>query len=174
MADDIPTIEDNPQAALESFIRELETYYYDWYDKATTRDYMLWSVAQAVSLLAGFATALVAAVLRQEQFGSWSVGRTAFIVLPLLGSLASTFLVQSRIVELESLREKGRETIQRLANKARANFAAASSPKEYTELHRALVAELSALEQEQSRGFQRIVPKVLSFHSYGAPGRREH
>lgn len=91
------------------------------------------------------------------------------MLLPLVGSLASTFLVQSRIADLEALREKGRETIQRLANEARVNFAAALLPEEYTEIHRALVSEVGGLEQEQSRGFQRIVPKALAFRSQGAP-----
>ena len=50
MADDIPEIADTPKAALESFIRELETYYYTWYDKAATRNYYTWFVPQALSL----------------------------------------------------------------------------------------------------------------------------
>jgi hypothetical protein len=129
-------------------------------------------VAQGLSLVSGFATAVLAALLREDQFRSWGTGHITLVVLPLLGSLASTFLVQSRIAELEALREKGRETIQRLANEARVNFAAASSPEQYTEIHRRLVAEVSTLEQEQSRGFQRIIPKPLAFGSHGAPRTR--
>ena len=100
MKDDIPEIVDNPKAALESFIRELETYYYPWYDGTSTRNYYVWFVAQAMSLLAGFATALIAALLGTEQFKSWSTGRILLVVLPVLGSLASTYLLQSRIGEL--------------------------------------------------------------------------
>lgn len=172
MADDIPEIADNPKDALESFIRELETFYYRWYDRAATRTYYTWFVAQALTLLSGFVTALVAALLREEQFKTWGAGHIALVVLPLLGSLASTFLVQSRIADLEALRERGRETVQRLANDARVNFAAASSREEYTEIHRALVTEVSALEQEQSRGFQRIIPKALAFGSHGTPRKK--
>jgi hypothetical protein len=172
MADDIPEIRDNPKAALESFIRELEVFYYPWYDRATNRNYRTWSVAQAFSLASGFATAVLAALLYEDQFRSWRAGHIILVLLPLLGSLASTFLVQSRIAELEALRERGRETVQRLANEARVNFAAASSPEQYTEIHRKLVSEVSALEQEQSRGFQRIVPKALAFRSHGAPRTR--
>jgi len=80
--------------------------------------------------------------------------------------------MQPRIAELEALRERGRETVQRLANVARVDFAAASSPEQYTEIHRMLVSEVSTLEQEQSRGFQRIVPKALAFRSHAAPRTR--
>lgn len=172
MAKDIPQIEDNPKAALESFIRELETFYYPWYDDATTRNYYTWFVAQGLSLVSGFATAVLAALIRQDQLRSWGTVRVTLVVLPLLGSLASTFLMQSRIAELEALRERGRETVQRLANVARVDFAAVSSPEQYTEIHRMLVSEVSTLEQEQSRGFQRIVPKALAFRSHAAPRTR--
>jgi hypothetical protein len=169
VADDTPEVEDNPKAALQSFICELEDFYYPWYDSAATRNYYSWFVAQAFSLVSGFATAVLAALLHQDQFRSWSTGHIILVVLPLLGSLASTFLVQSRIADLEALRESGRETVQRLANEARVNFAAASSPEQYTKIHTRLVSAVSALEQEQSRGFQHIVPKALSFRSHGTP-----
>lgn len=169
MADDIPVIADNPKTALQSFIVEMESYYYPWYDAATTRNYYTWFSAQALSLVSGFATALLAALLHEEQFKIWGVGHIAVVVLPLIGSLASTFLVQSRISDLEALREKGRETVQRLSNEARVNFAAASTPEQYTALHHALVSAISNLEQEQSRSFHRIIPKALAFGSHGAP-----
>jgi hypothetical protein len=54
VADDIPEIADTPKAALELFIRELETFYYTWHEKAATRNYHTWFVAQAVSLISGF------------------------------------------------------------------------------------------------------------------------
>jgi hypothetical protein len=171
VADEIPAIADNPKAALESFITELETYYYPWYDRATTHNYWAWVVAQAVSVLSGFVAALLAALASEELLRYWNVTRALLIALPLIGALASSFLVQSRIAEMEALREKGRETIQRLANEARANFAAASSPEQYTTIHRTLVSEVSILEQEQSRGFQRIIPKALAFRS-SAPRTR--
>jgi hypothetical protein len=39
MANEIPEIAENPKAALAAFITELETFYYSWYDSATTRNY---------------------------------------------------------------------------------------------------------------------------------------
>jgi hypothetical protein len=163
--DAIPKIEDNPKAALESFIRELEEYYYPWYDSATTRNFYAWSIAQALALVSGFATSILAVLLQNERFKSWGTGQVLLVLLPIVGSLASTFLIQSRIAELEALRERGRETIQRLANEARVEFAAASLPEQFSEIHRKLVSDVSTLEQEQSRTFQRIIPKALSFRS---------
>jgi len=163
MAQEIPEVEDNPKAALLSFITELETFYLPWYERASSRSYQAWFWAQAVSLVSGFATAILAALLRPEQGQYWRVLHGFIIVLPLLGSLASAFLVQTRIIEIEALREQGRETIQRLANEARIDFAAARESAQYTEIHRALAAQVSALEQEQARGFLRIIPKALSF-----------
>jgi hypothetical protein len=52
--------------------------------------------------------------------------------------------------------------------KTRVNFATASLPAEYTDIHPALVAAVATLEQEQSRGFQRIIPKALAFRSQKA------
>lgn len=172
MSDDDLEIADTPKAALASFITELETYYYPWYDSATSRNYYTWFVAQALSLVSGFGTAVIAALLHDDQFKSWGAGHIALVVLPLVGSLASTFLVQSRVAEMEALREAGRETIQRLANHARADFAAAASPEDYTKLHRSLAAEVSTLERDQSRAFQRIIPKPLTFGAQGAPRRK--
>jgi len=172
MADEIPKIEETPKAALASFIAELEEYYYPWYDSETNRLYYFWTGAQWLALISGFASALLAACLKGEQISDWGYGRIALIVLPLLGSLASTFIVQSRVGELEALRESGRETIQRLANQARVDFAAATSPEQFTEVHRDLVTAVSALEKEQSRGFQRIVPKMMAFSSQKPPQRK--
>jgi hypothetical protein len=90
MDDVIPEIADSPKAALASFITELETFYYSWYDSATTRNYYAWFVAQAISLLAGFAAAVVAAFVHADQLNTWGVWRGLLIALPLLGSLAST------------------------------------------------------------------------------------
>ena len=158
MADQIPRLEDTPKEALASFIGELDTRYYDWYDTETDLAYYLWRGAQWVAWLSGIAAAFIAALLRDQQFIDWGFGRIALIALPLIGSLASTFIVQSRIADLESLRETGREAVQRLANQARVEYAAATSPEQYTEIHRELVAEVSALEKEQNRVFHRLAP----------------
>jgi len=77
--------------------------------------------------------------------------------------LASTYLVQSRIAELEALREKGRQGIQRLAAQARADFAAAATPQQLSEIHKNLIAAVTALEEEQARGFNALIPRQVAF-----------
>jgi hypothetical protein len=167
MSPSIPEIVTDPRAALATYIRELEEHYYPWYDSAASRNYFLWSIAQAIALLSGFATALIAALLRDDQFQTWAFGRTLLIVIPLVGSLASVFLVQSRIVELEALRERGRQEIQRLAAEARANYASATTPEKLLEIHQALISAVAALELEQARGWQSLIPKQVSFKRQG-------
>jgi len=171
MKDQVIEVADDPKVALVDFILDLENNYYPWYESAATRNYYAWFIAQAVSLLAGFATAVLAAFVHGEQLNTWGVRRGILIVLPLLGSLASTYLLQSNVAEMEDHRETGRETIQTLVNEARVDFAAAKSPENYTRIHRALAAKVSALEKQQRRGFRRIVPKVVSF---SAPANKEH
>ena len=84
-------------------------------------------------MVAGFGTAIIAGLLHDEHFKDFGWGRIALIVLPTLGSLASTFLVQIRVRELLGLRERGRQDIQHLIGAAEARFAAVSSPSEYSE-----------------------------------------
>ena len=66
MTKQAPEIADDPKAALRSFIEELETSYYSWYDSATNVAYYGWFVAQALALLSGFATAVLAAMLSKD------------------------------------------------------------------------------------------------------------
>jgi len=158
-------IQSDPKAAVAAYIHDLEGAYYPWYESATNRNYYCWFIAQAISLLSGFGAALTAALLSERQFGSWSGGRVALVALPILGSLASTYLVQSRIADLEALRERGRETIQRLSSEARARFASIVDADEYTQLHLHLVDAVSKLESEQARWFRAIIPEQLTFSS---------
>lgn len=176
MNETIPPIADDPKEALAQYIDDLERNYYPWYERAMTRNYYCWFTAQAVSLLSGFATSLVAAIFDPSQISSWGLVRVSLVVMPLIGSLASTYLVQARVAELEALRENGRQTIQRLANDARLQFATASAPQDYTEIHKNLLQQVTDLEEEQSRTFQRLVPKQMSFGSSNRPfgNRRSH
>jgi hypothetical protein len=151
-------IPDNPKAACENYIKELETLYYPWYAAVASRHYYFWCILQAVATLAGFAAAILAALVKKEQFEDFGWGRISLIVLPFVGSLASTFLVQLRIRSLLGLRERGRQAFQHLIEQGMARFAAASSPADYTQIHTWLVEQAAAIEREQSRGFFQIAP----------------
>ena len=107
-------IPDNPKAACENYIEELETLYYPWYDKVASRHYYFWCILQAIATMAGFITAILASLLKPDQLDGFSWGRIALIVLPFIGSLASTLLIQIRIRQLLGLRERGRQAFQHL------------------------------------------------------------
>jgi hypothetical protein len=172
MKEPIPKIESDPKAALESYIRELEEFDYPWYQRAVTRNLRYWAIAQGIALISGFATALIAAFVKSDPGTGFTVGRGFLIAVPIIGSLASVFLVQLRIAEFEALREVGRVTIQRLASQARADFAAATTPTQFSELHWALIAAVSQLEEQQGRAFQGLLPRILSFsHQHPMQGQ---
>jgi hypothetical protein len=163
MTESIPKIESDPRSALESYIHELEGIYLPWYEHAVNRNLRYWATAQGIALLSGFATALIAAFVKSDPGAGFTVGRGFLIAVPIVGSLASVFLVQSRIAEFESLREVGRLTIQHLTSQARCDFAAAETSAQFSQLHRTLIAAVNQLEERQGRAFQALIPKVLSF-----------
>jgi hypothetical protein len=151
---------DNPKDALADYINELSQDYYAWYDRAAARNYVMWTIAQGVAVAAGIATALIAALIREEQFKNFSAFRIALIVIPVIGSLASTFLLQTRVRDLMGLRERGRQEIQALITRARTEFAAASTPERFTTIHRDIATSVSRIEKEQTVGFFAVVPEM--------------
>jgi hypothetical protein len=116
--------------ALEVFILHLAAVYYPWYERAVARNHYLWLSGQMIALLAGFGTGLLAALLTEEQFRGLQAGRIALIVLPVLGSVASTVL-----------------------NDARKAFAAASSELECKAIHEELNRKTEKIEKSQSVSF---------------------
>lgn len=159
MANSEKALADNPKAALEAYINDLEEIYDPWYESEADRYFYFWNVAQFVAIVSGFGTSVLAALLKTDQVGSFSWGRILLIVLPFLGSLASTSLIQMRVLELLGLRERGRQRIQYLIETGMVRFAAATTPVEYTEIHNWLIAEVATLEREQSRGFFHMIRK---------------
>jgi hypothetical protein len=153
-------IESDPKAALASYIQELEDTYYPWYDGATNSNYRIWSIAQGTAIVAGLLTAAVAALTNEDAFRSFGWIRILLVTLPLLGAFASSFLVQTRVRDLFTLREQGRQTVQAIASQARAEFAAATSPERYSTIHRDLVAKITLLEKDQNVGFFSVVPDL--------------
>jgi hypothetical protein len=139
--------------ALEVFILHLAEVYYPWYGRSVSRNYYLWLSSQMIALLAGFGTAVLAALLTEEQFRGLQAGRIALIVLPILGSVASTVLIQSRVNARWALREAGRIAFQTLVNDARKDFAAASSEAECKAIHEKLNHKTAEIEKSQSMSF---------------------
>jgi phosphate/sulfate permease len=69
-----------------------------------------------VALISGVVASVLAAAADKDDIGSLGRIRTALIVLPLIGAVASSLLAQTRVKELLGLRESGRETMQRLVS----------------------------------------------------------
>src|SRR5262245_52911716 len=109
MKTELPSIPDDPKAALSDYITELKNEYCKWYDMASDRNYKMWALAQGCTVLAGVASSLLAALMNEQQFRDYGWLRIALIVTPLVGTLASTFLIQTRVRDLLALREFGRE-----------------------------------------------------------------
>jgi hypothetical protein len=74
------------------------------------------------------------------------------MILPVIGTLASTIAANAKITARWALREQGRQACQRLVDVGRQRFAAASTPAEYAEIHAELVKDMSAIERVQSEG----------------------
>jgi hypothetical protein len=76
------------------------------------------------------------------------------ILLPALGSAATTVAVQSKLYERYQLREKGRLAVQSLYNEGRVKFAAASNDTQsYSAIHAELAKRLEQIENEQGTSF---------------------
>jgi len=87
--------------------------------------------------------------------------RTFLILLPLLSTLAALFLMQTRIRDLLSLRERGKQDIRTIIDYGLAEFAAVKDYEQrYTTIHRDLVEKMDKIDKEQSKGFFTIVPEI--------------
>jgi hypothetical protein len=139
-----------PQDALEVLLVELDEQYYPFFARATRR--LLWSclVLQNVALLSGFVTAIMAAVVTDEAFRSYSWIRVALICLPALGAALSTVMVQARLQERLQLREEGRRAIQEMLNEGRRRFASATKSEEFSEIHQDLNKQIDELFRAQA------------------------
>jgi hypothetical protein len=148
---------DSPIAALQAYVEDLKTDYYPWYLRATNLHSWLWAIGQGVAIVASLSAALVAALTTQQQFAEYTRG--VLVVLPLVGTFASSLVLQTKVRELLSLRERGRERIQTLISMAQADFADAhGDDKKVTAIHKALVESVSQLEREQSLEFFAVAP----------------
>lgn len=159
MAGSLRDIPDNPKDALASYILELRQHYYPWYASHSRRHSQFLAIGQGVAIVAGMLASVLAASVTKEMMIQFGFIKTALVVLPLIGTLASSFLAQARVRELLALRERGRERIQALVSQAEADYAAAADDDaKLTAIHSALVAEVSQLEQHQAVEFLVVAP----------------
>lgn len=144
-------LEDNPKEALEAYLKYMWTGYNKWYEKAVRDNQRLWLFTQSVAILAGFGTAVLAALSNETWFQN-AVWRVILTILPLIGTLAGTISATSKVAAKWALREQGRQAIQQLVDSGRQQFAAATTPAEYSAIHASLVKNVSAIEASQAEG----------------------
>jgi hypothetical protein len=153
-----------PHDAFWQYILELERDYQTWYQRSSRRTKWGWGLGQGITLTAGFAASLLAALTSADVFTHSGWVRAALVFLPALGAIASSLVSQTRVRELLTVRERGREAIQALISRARADYAAsANDPARCHELHAALVSAVSELERQQATDFFLTAPGADSF-----------
>jgi len=136
---------------LKHFVDELHSGYEMWYAKSVRRVMLGYSFLQALSLLSGFLTSILTALTTKETFGtSW---RVVLIILPSIGSLAATVLLQFRVYDLWHLREDARIAFQDLVNEGRKRLAAARNEKECFDIYESLHKKATIIENEQKTRF---------------------
>ncbi len=143
-------LQEKPKEALEAYILYLQSSYARWYARSVSRNLWAWSILQTILMLSGFASALLAALMKESDFQNLKV---FLVVLPVITTTASTVLVQSRVQIRWRLREAGRIASVSIVTEGRRRFAAATSDSECTEIHRDLEKKIEALESSQSLAF---------------------
>lgn len=154
-------VEDSPKEALAAYLQCMEQEYL-WYETASKRHETLWTVAQGIVITASLSTSAIAALAHEETFNNYGWLRILLVVLPLLGTFASSVLLQTRVRDLLALREQGRQSIRTLTDLGRAEFAAASTPERCTTIHRDLACKMDKIDKEQTLGFFAVVPDIKS------------
>lgn len=139
---------------LKSFVEELDCEYGRWYAKSVRRCFVLWGSLQLLAILSGFLTAILAAFAAFSSDQKFPLlGRIVLVVLPLLGSLAATILLQFRVYDLWRLREQGRLAFQRLAAEGRRRLASASGEEACGQIYEDLQHRAMEVEEAQAGRF---------------------
>lgn len=141
----------NNRDAIVAFINEIHTEYKIWYAKSCRLNYRVWYTLQLLSLLSGFLTSILIAFQTQEK---WSTTiKIICIILPLLGSLAATIILQFKIFETWKLREEGRISFQNLVNYANSELLKCKAEEDYEKLYEILTLRTNEIENTQASHF---------------------
>ena len=143
----------DPKAALAQFLTSVHDDFYIWYDRSVRHHYQTWLPLQVITLLSGFLTSILAAAMSDSTFTNFGAWRVVLVVLPALGSAASTIAVQARLYDRYQLRERGRAAMQALHLEGQRRFAAATEPSDFSAIHEELEKRLNAIELAQGEGF---------------------
>ncbi|ADB15572.1 hypothetical protein Psta_0887 [Pirellula staleyi DSM 6068] len=153
-------LEDNPKDALEAYLRYMWKGYYKWYEKAVKQNQQLWLALQLVSIISAIATAVLAGLSGEKWFRDYESLRIAMIVIPLIGTFASSIAANTKVASLWALREQGRQAVQALVDSGRQRFAAATSAADYVAIHQFLVKAIEKVEASQAEGCFPLLPEI--------------
>jgi len=70
---------------LEQFIRELADQFLPWYESASNRNYIAWQICSLLTIIAGFASSLIAGLLGEGAFRDY--GKILLIIVPALARI---------------------------------------------------------------------------------------
>jgi hypothetical protein len=128
------------QNAIAKFEEHVQSY-----GKGVTRAYVYWILAQAVSLLSGFAAAIIVIVAPNPLSG---LSKTAIAVLSCLASFVGTVIAQLRLYELWRLREDMEPKYEHLLFEAKRKKAASGSAEDCNEVFKEFNDAHAALDTE--------------------------
>ena len=157
----IQQLKKNPKEALEDYINCLHNDYYLWYERATHKNKKFWGFGQWLIILSGIVTTVLAAIQTSDfevVKNHIYVIRGLLIFVPIVGTVATSFLLKSKVFELYSLRERGRERIQYLIDEGKRLYAVSNTDEEYSKNHNWLIEEVSKVEKDQASDFFTTAP----------------
>lgn len=147
----MPDSKINDRDSLSKFIDELHFEYELWYAKSCRLNYRIWYALQLIALLSGFLTSIFVAFQTKEE---WSTTiKIICVVVPLIGSLAGTVILQFKIFETWRLREEGRILFQSLVNFAKSEFSKCKEEEDYEKLFEILRVRTEEIEHAQASSF---------------------
>lgn len=156
MVDETRELPSNPKDALAAFLIEIDESYYPWYDKSVKRLRRIWYGLHWLGMILGVSASAIASVVTEAEWEAAWV-RILLFLFPLLATIISTVVVQSRLAQRFELRENGRRIIQALSVDGERRYAAASTDGDYTKIHEDIAKRVEQLEKEQGATFFAIV-----------------
>lgn len=142
------------KSEFERFVKYIEKSFKPWYTKSVSRNLRIWYTCQALSILCGFLTAIIAAFVDKEFFEN--AGKILLIVIPSIGSFAATIILQFRIFDLWQMRENGRVEVEKMISLGYQLLACNMTDLEYSKLHKQYIDQLYNLEKEQGTQFFKL------------------
>jgi hypothetical protein len=141
----------NNKNSLNNYINELHREYEIWYSKVVRLNYRVWYGLQFIALMSGFLTSIFVALQDKEE---WTEPiKIVCIVLPALGSVAGTIILQFKIFETWKLREEGRIAFQNLVNFGKSEIYKCKTEEDFEKLYELLVQKTNEIENDQANRF---------------------